>query len=62
MLVKAAPGLNVPREDKPRDYITDAKAVEVAPTVYYLRALAWGDLLPAQAEAAPAAPKNSKKE
>lgn len=62
MLVKAAPGLKVPKENKPREYITETDAVEVPETAYYLRALAYGDLMLAQAEATPAAPKNAKKE
>ena len=49
MLVKAAPGLKVPREDKPRTYITDAKPVEVPENTYYLRRLAEGDLVRADA-------------
>lgn len=63
MFVKAAPGLKVPREDKPREYITEDKGVEVPATAYYTRRLAEGDLI---AEAAPvtetAAPAKSKKE
>jgi len=61
MLVKAAPGLRMPKEGKPRQYITEADAVEVPETAYYLRALASGDLLPvtaaktAKAAAAPTA-------
>lgn len=47
MLVKAAPGINVPKEDKPREYITDASAVEVPDSAYYLRRLADGDLVAA---------------
>lgn len=39
MKVKAAPGLKVPKESKPREYITDAKAVEVPRSAYYLRML-----------------------
>lgn len=62
MLVKVAPGLRVPKEAKPREYITEDAPVEVPETPYYLRALAYGDLMLAQAEAAPAAPKNAKKE
>ncbi|SNR95294.1 hypothetical protein SAMN04488503_1998 [Humidesulfovibrio mexicanus] len=66
MLVKAAPGLRVPKEAKPREYITDAKAVDVPETPYYLRALAYGDLMLAQAETAsaavPTAGKSGKKE
>lgn len=46
MLVKAAPGLKVPREDKPRVYITDAKPVDVPNSTYYRRCLAQGDLVP----------------
>jgi len=49
MLVKAAPGLRVPKEGKPRQYITETDAVTVPETAYYLRALACGDLLPATA-------------
>lgn len=48
MLVKAAPGLNVPKEDKPREYITDADAVDVPETAYYLRRVADGDLVAAK--------------
>ncbi len=55
MLVKAAPGLKVPREDKPREYITEAKAVEVPESAYYVRAVACGDLLPAGAATAKSA-------
>lgn len=49
MKVKAAPGIQVPKEDKPREFITDAEAVEVPASTYYLRLLADGDLLPAAA-------------
>lgn len=52
MLVKAAPGLKVPKETKPREYITDAKAVDVPESVYYRRCLVQGDLVPAPQEAA----------
>jgi hypothetical protein len=45
MKVIAAPGLKVPMEDKPRDYITDAKAIDVPESAYYLRRLADGDLV-----------------
>lgn len=62
MIVKAAPGLRVPKEAKPREYITEDTPVEVPESVYYLRRLDEGDLVLAQAEAAPAAPKNAKKE
>lgn len=63
MIVKAAPGLKVPKEAKPRQYITEDAPVEVPETPYYLRAIACGDLLPASVEAAaPTASKNAKKE
>ncbi|MGE4265434.1 MAG: DUF2635 domain-containing protein [Desulfovibrio sp.] len=62
MLVKAAPGLRVPKEDKPRQYITEDAPVNVPESVYYLRRLDEGDLVLAQAETAPAVPKNAKKE
>ncbi|MBX3588793.1 MAG: DUF2635 domain-containing protein [Ramlibacter sp.] len=43
MLVKAAPGLQVPREENPRTYIGSA-AVEIVPTAYYIRRIAAGEL------------------
>ena len=45
MKVKAAPGIKVPKEDKPREYITDVEAVDVPDTAYYLRRIAEGDLI-----------------
>ncbi len=54
MLVKAAPGLRLPKEGKPRQYITETDTVVVPETAYYLRALASGDLLPATAAKAKA--------
>lgn len=54
MLVIAAPGLKVPKEGKPRDYITDADPVEVSESAYYLRRITDGDLIET-AEPAPAA-------
>lgn len=45
MIVKAAPGLKLPKEGKPRQYITETDAVEVPATAYYLRAVACGDLV-----------------
>lgn len=42
--VKAAPGLQVPMEAKPRSYITD-EPVEVDNTAYYQRRLSDGDLV-----------------
>ncbi len=54
MFVKAAPGLKVPQEEKPRDYITDAESVEVPASAYTLRRIADGDLIEV------AAPKKAK--
>lgn len=45
MKVKAATGLRVPKESKPRQYITDTDVVEVPETAYYLRSVANGDLV-----------------
>jgi len=45
MKVRAAPGIKVPKEDKPREYITDAEVVDVAETAYTLRRIADGDLV-----------------
>lgn len=49
MNVIAALGIQVPKEDKPREFITDAETVDVPASTYYLRLLADGDLLPAAA-------------
>lgn len=54
MIVKAAPGLRVPKEAKPRQYITDAKAVDVPESAYYLRRLDEGDLVRAETATAKA--------
>ncbi len=43
--VKAAAGLSVPMEDKPRSHISDAEVVTVADSTYYQRRLADGDLV-----------------
>lgn len=56
MKVIAAPGIKVPMESKPHDYITDAQAVDVAESSYYLRRIADRDLL-----LAPDAPKTDKR-
>ncbi|WP_316154717.1 DUF2635 domain-containing protein [Cupriavidus sp. BIC8F] len=45
MKVKAAPGLSVPKESQPCEYITEDLVTEVEPTAYYLRRLAEGDLV-----------------
>ncbi|HBC7419269.1 TPA: DUF2635 domain-containing protein [Serratia marcescens] len=56
LTVKAAPGIRVPMEGAPREYITDGEAVPVTRSPYYLRRLAEGDLV--EASDAPAAPKS----
>lgn len=45
MKVKAVPGIKVPKENNPREYITDEAAVSVPNTAYYLRRKAEGDLI-----------------
>lgn len=47
MLVKASAGLEVSIEGNPREYITDAPAVEVADTPYHRRLIADGSLVEA---------------
>jgi hypothetical protein len=49
MKVIAAPGLKVPTENNPREYITPDQAVNIEVTAYYLRRLADNELV----EAAP---------
>lgn len=48
MLVKAAPGVAVPLEGAPRQYITEDQPQAVADSAYYLRRLADGDLIRAE--------------
>lgn len=43
--VIAAKGLNVPREDNARRYISDAASLEVENTAYYQRQVMAGDLI-----------------
>lgn len=45
MKVIAAEGMQCPKEGKPREYITDDKAVDVPDTIYYRRLLADGSLV-----------------
>lgn len=45
MKVKASPGLRVPKERAPRQYITDQSEVEVPATAYYVRRVMQGDLI-----------------
>ena len=43
--VTAAPGIKVPREDKPTTYIDDTAPVTIAPSTYYRRRITDGDLI-----------------
>ena len=43
--VKAAPGIKVPREDKPTTHIDDTVPVTIAPSTYYRRRITDGDLI-----------------
>ncbi|MES2237598.1 MAG: hypothetical protein V4500_07600 [Pseudomonadota bacterium] len=45
MNVIAAPGIKVPKETQPHDYIDDGSVVDVPDTAYYQRRLLDGDLL-----------------
>ncbi|MDK3025578.1 DUF2635 domain-containing protein [Cupriavidus taiwanensis] len=45
MKVKAAPGLSVPKEHSPREYITDDKVATVERSAYYVRRVLDGDLV-----------------
>lgn len=59
--VKAAPGLQLPKEGAPRTYITEAEAVAVEDSHYYRKAIADGDLVEVPlAAAAPAAKAPAK--
>ena len=53
--VKAAPGVKVPKEGAPREYITEHESQAVPGSAYYLRRLDDGDLI--RVEDAPAKPK-----
>ena len=56
MRVKAAPGLKVPKEGNPREYITEEPSVEIAESTYYRRRLMAGELLADPEEAVTAVP------
>lgn len=45
MKVIAAPGLKVPKEYNPREYITEVASEDIEITAYYLRRLADKELL-----------------
>jgi hypothetical protein len=49
MNVIAAKGLKCPKENKPREYITDSTPVDVPESHYYLRLVADGSLVLAPA-------------
>jgi hypothetical protein len=49
MLVQSAPGTRCPKEGKPKEYITDQTAEEVPDSAYYIRLVADGSLIPADA-------------
>ncbi|OXI36768.1 DUF2635 domain-containing protein [Burkholderia aenigmatica] len=59
MKVIAKAGLSVPKEGKPRQYVTDSQAVDVPESAYYMRRVAEGDLVrqdvPIEATETPAA-------
>lgn len=50
MQVKSAPGTRCPKENSPRDYITDSQVVTVPDTVYYRRLVAEGSLVESNAK------------
>lgn len=54
MKVIATPGLKVPTEANPREYILDTTEVEIEVTAYYLRRLADNELV--EVAAVPADP------
>lgn len=45
MFVKAAPGLKVPKEEKPKEYVEDQVIVQLPNSAYNLRRVADGDLV-----------------
>lgn len=47
MKVVAPSGLKCPKENNPRDYITDKVPVDVPETTYYRRLVSEGSLIPA---------------
>ena len=55
--IKAAPGVSVPLEDKPRKYIEGGESFSVPDTAYYRRRIADGDLV----ETAPAKAARARK-
>ena len=57
MKVIATPGLKVPTEQNPREYITPDQAVDIEVTAYYLRRLADNELV--EVAAVPEIPTDS---
>lgn len=60
MLVRAATGLKVPKEEQPRDYIEGDQPVQVPESAYYLRRVTDGDLIIVQEIDQPLASKKMK--
>ncbi|ALC15655.1 hypothetical protein DSOUD_0868 [Desulfuromonas soudanensis] len=61
MKAKAAPGLKVPKEGKPREYITDAKTLDLPDTAYYRRLVRDGSLVEETDKPAAPSPDAAKK-
>lgn len=61
MLVKSIQGAQCPKENNPRDYITDTEPVEVPDTTYYRRLVTEGSLIEVPAEAETTDKKGGKK-
>ncbi len=59
MKVKAAPGIKCPMEGQPRKYITDAEAVDVPYTAYYIRRVNDGSLVAGTDAQAPSPPQQA---
>ena len=57
IIVKAAPGVKVPKEGAPREYITEYAPQAVPGSAYYLRRLDDGDLIRVEEVQAKAKPK-----
>lgn len=62
IIVKAAPGLKVPKEGAPREYITEDAPQAVPGSAYYLRRLDDGDLIQVEDVPAPALAKATIRE
>ncbi len=60
MQVIARKGVRVPKENAPRQYITDEQAVTVPDTVYYARRVMDGDLIDAAIDASAATAGDKK--